>query len=90
MANKSEGAAEGILCDAEGHLLEGMLTNLFIVAGERVRLLLPVCFCASDPRASLHLRLPPHRLLRYSGAKLLRLQTHLPLEIGHMWPNSPR
>ncbi len=28
------GAAEGILCDAGGHLLEGMLTNLFIVAGD--------------------------------------------------------
>lgn len=31
--NMPESAAEGILCDAEGRLLEGMITNVFIVAG---------------------------------------------------------
>ena len=33
MPNMPESAAEGLLCDPDGHLLEGLVTNLFIVAG---------------------------------------------------------
>ena len=31
--NMPESAAEGLLYDPDGHLLEGFVTNLFIVAG---------------------------------------------------------
>lgn len=33
MPNMPESAAEGLLCDADGRLLEGLITNLFVVAG---------------------------------------------------------
>ena len=33
MPNMPESAAEGLLCNADGQLLEGLVTNLFVVAG---------------------------------------------------------
>jgi hypothetical protein len=31
--NMPDTAAEGLLCDSDGRLLEGLITNLFVVAG---------------------------------------------------------
>jgi hypothetical protein len=33
MPNMPESAAEGLLCTPDGQLLEGLVTNLFVVAG---------------------------------------------------------
>ena len=33
MPNMPESAAEGLLCNSDGQLLEGFVTNLFVVAG---------------------------------------------------------
>jgi branched-subunit amino acid aminotransferase/4-amino-4-deoxychorismate lyase len=47
MPNMPESAAEGLLCASDGTLLEGLITNLFIVAGAVLSSFGPVLLCCT-------------------------------------------